>query len=235
MIENWTAGKVKFNQYAFVHNGYMNEKGACLGLSIDWLRYISKYHGSEYITDKYNYIVNYSDDYYDFDTDTPYEYTTSKNFYNRINYYQIYGNQMINNYTLTDIDKCKTLPEHGILALYNNYEYYGHATVYSIEKYDNKYVLAYFDANIGEFEGIFYDSIDNVKQDLKTLVKYMADNYSEYINGECYFDEILVLENTDKFVDDMYNSWKKEKQYIENMGIYADSPNFTEIKDYIYS
>lgn len=232
LMEEIVTTRVEFNQSYLCSNGYMNVNGNCLGLSIDWLHYKNNHPEKDYITDKYREKCSIA---YEHDDNSwvTIEYVDSKNFYNRINFYQKLGNIIVSDYNKKSISTIKILPNEGIIGLVSNKG--AHATCYKINFNGLTYNFEYFDPNLGEFTGHEYFSYMQSERELRNFIKYSIAADDLYGDSTFNFNPkyVYCVQKTTDMISYLKQEWDCNKAYIEEMGTYADSPAYAEICEFL--
>ncbi|MBN8827391.1 MAG: hypothetical protein J0H68_01640 [Sphingobacteriia bacterium] len=238
----------EFSQYKLTYNGFMNPKGNCFGLSVDWLRYNKQYPEKNYLKDKYYKKTSegFFKDIFKVITGTKFDEVHSENFYNRINYYQasqykFYDNQYELKSKWKFISTAGETPDSGIILLSSakasnvikdigKSPICGHACAYKITQNSKGFTYKYFDPNFGESISKNFATKEQAFEGLHFKIK--ADMASKYSST---YKDFIFPKNCEKLVDDIQTCWKQDKAVITGKGIGKNSIKFKEIQEFVKS
>lgn len=233
-------GTYAFKQELICSNGYMDEDGVCFGLCADWIKYSITNPDKNYITDKYNQksslIISFKEDE-DFDNLSIAHTMASKNYYNRINYFQEKANLEFRKTDMQDLyetDPASIIDKSFILLFTNDKK--GHACAYKIEQQNDGYNYTYFDPNFGETHSIIFEDKEKAITSLQNLLRFEIVRYHSLSKGQMDFcKNPIFINDTEEFVKYLDESWKAVKPEIESYGIYDNSMNYYEFPENLFT
>lgn len=226
-----------FSQRLICDNGYMNKSGVCFGLTVDWLKYDMVNPTHNYVTDKYNTKFK-TELTFDWDrNDFLVTHTlNSKNYYNRINYFQKKANLELGKTDIQDLyeSESSNITDKAFVILHGESEV-GHACAYKIHQQNSGYSYTYFDPNFGETHSIIFEDRDTAINSLQNLVRFEIANYHNLSNGQIDFcNNPAFINDSEKFTIYLNESWKHSKTEIENYGVYENSISYSEFPKHIF-